>query len=440
MTSIVQDIQVVRSLRKDLTVGTDPKLPPDILKSIDIIHSCIKSGTDFNGWKKVDWRNGGGGARGSGPAQQRSGPNSGHGQGYNRGGNGFFGGRQPSYGNDRNDRYEQSSSSHYAFGGRSRGGFSGRQTPEPPQSIPLTAGGTGGGGAGAGAVAVAGGAEAVTSNTIHMPSVTSVTSQVSADGFRSVPQKYVSKFKKSAEKVEDTILNTIILGKLNKFSEQNYPEIKEFITHIIDSGQTDMIKCFMKLVFEKAASEEMFCPLYAKLLSELSARYPVLLTEMTNLYSEYMEIFEEVVETSAENYNEVCKRNIGKKYRRGYSQFLAELIKHDVIDADTFTKTVTKIITQIEGNIKKKEATKLTEEYSDCLQKIMKAIKTNSDRYDTDSNDENNEKKVEAIRMTLKGDTSARIHPLTVRNADNTGLSNKARFTLLDIYEAIQKF
>uniref|UniRef100_A0A6C0DUM6 Uncharacterized protein n=1 Tax=viral metagenome TaxID=1070528 RepID=A0A6C0DUM6_9ZZZZ len=454
MTSIVQDIQVVRSLRKDLTVGTDPKLPPNILKSIDIIHNCIKSGTDFNGWKKVDWRNGGGGARGSGPAQQRSGPNSGHGQGYNRGGNGFFGGRQSSYGNDRNDRYEQSSSSHYAFGGRSRGGFAGRQTPEPPQSIPLTAGTAGGAVAVAVAVAVAGaggaaagaGAGTVISNTVHMPSVpsvpsvASVPSQVSADGFRSVPQKYVSKFKKSAEKVEDTILNTIILGKLNKFSEQNYPEIKEFITHIIDSGQTDMIKCFMKLVFEKAASEEMFCPLYAKLLSELSARYPVLLTEMTNLYSEYMEIFEEVVETSAENYNEVCKRNIGKKYRRGYSQFLAELIKHDVIDADTFTKTVTKIITQIEGNIKNKEATKLTEEYSDCLQKIMKAIKTNSDRYDTDSNDENNEKKVEAIRMTLKGDTSARIHPLTVRNSDNTGLSNKARFTLLDIYEAIQKF
>ena len=46
-------------------------------------------------------------------------------------------------------------------------------------------------------------------------------------------------------------------------------EIKEFITHIIDNGQTDMIKCFMKLVFEKAASEEMFCPLYARLLSEL---------------------------------------------------------------------------------------------------------------------------------------------------------------------------
>jgi hypothetical protein len=337
MTSIVQDIQVVRSLRKDLR---DLKLPSNILNSIETIHNCIKSGTDLNGWKKVDWRNGGGGggARSSGPAQQRSGPNSGQGQGYNRGGNGgngFFSGRQSNYGNDRNDRndrYEQSSSSHYAFGGRSKGGFGAGRASEPPQSIPLT-----------------GGASNTSAPVATAASTTSpVAPQVSADGFRPAPQKYVSKFKKSAEKVEDTILNTIILGKLNKFSEQNYPEIKEFITHIIDSGQTDMIKCFMKLVFEKAASEEMFCPLYAKLLSELSARYPVLLTEMANLYSEYMEIFEEVVETSAENYNEVCKRNVEKKYRRGYSQFLAELIKHNVVDADTFIKIVTKIIAQIE--------------------------------------------------------------------------------------------
>ena len=93
-----------------------------------------------------------------------------------------------------------------------------------------------------------------------------------------------------------------------------------------------MMKCFMKLVFEKAACEEVFCPLYAKLLSELSAKYPVLLTEMANLYSVYMSIFEEVPENKAENYNEVCKQNVEKKYRRGYSQFLAELIKHDVID------------------------------------------------------------------------------------------------------------
>jgi hypothetical protein len=423
MTSIVQDIQVVRSLRKDLR---DLKLPPNILNSIETIHNCIKSGTDLNGWKKVDWRNsasGGSGARSSGPAQQRSGPSSG--QGYNRGGgNGFFNGRQSNYGNDRYEQSSSSSSSHYAFGGRSKGGFTNRQPSEQPQSIPLT--GT-----------------ATVAQSSPSPQNTIITPQVSADGFRPVPQKYVSKFKKSAEKVEDTILNTIILGKLNKFSEQNYPEIKEFITHIIDSGQTDMIKCFMKLVFEKAASEEMFCPLYAKLLSELSARYPVLLTEMATLYSEYMEIFEEVPETSAENYNEVCKRNVEKKYRRGYSQFLAELIKHAVVDIETFMKIVTKIITQVEVNILKKDATKVNEEYADCLVKIMKAIQKDdtSTAYDSDSDsDDDSQSKLEDIRQTLKGDVAARIKPLTVRIPENIGLSNKARFTFLDIFEGIQKF
>ena len=240
-------------------------------------------------------------------------------------------------------------------------------------------------------------------------------------------QKYVSKFKKSSDKVEDTILNTILLGKLNKFSLPNYNEIKEFIMHIIDSGQNEMITCFMKLVFEKAASEEVFCPLYAKLLSELSARYPVLLTEMANLYTQYMEIFDEVAEVNEETYNEMCKRNVEKKYRRGYSQFLAELIKHNVIDTDTFLRIITKIISQVEANAHNKDSIKLNEEFADCFMKIMKAIRTEADN------------SLLAIRQLLKGEIAARIQPLSVKDVDRVGLSNKARFTFLDIYESIQK-
>ena len=416
MTSIVKDIQAVRSLREDLR---DLKLPSNILNSIETIHNCIKSGTDPNGWKKVDWRSNGSKAVNSGGGYHRGS------SGGGSGGNSFFGNRGKSshYSND---------TSHQAFNSRPRQSYSTPQRPSTEQatSIPLTSS---------------------TDETVKQTSSTPVThvSHVSSDGFRTPPQKYVSKFKKSSEKVEDTILNTIILGKLNKFSELNYDEIKEFITHIIDSGQTDMIKCFMKLVFEKAASEEMFCPLYAKLLSELSIRYPVLLTEMANLYSVYMEIFDEVVEQNAENYNEVCKRNVEKKYRRGYSQFLAELIKHNVIDSTVFMKTVTKIIGQVELNIKKKEAIKLVEEYADCIMKIMKAIQNdNASSDDTSSDDTSSDsgskiskyEVVENIRQTLKNTLSKTIQPLTVRNPENIGLSNKARFTFLDIYENINTF
>jgi hypothetical protein len=424
MTSIIADIQVVRSLRKDIR---DLVVPANILNAIETIHTCIKSGTDLNGWKKVEWRGeagrqadvsarGGAGSRSNYGGARSSGDSRSYG-----GGGGFLSNRQHAYveRSDRPDSYSSQNSYHHAFGTRTKINNSNRtmgKVEQIPASIPLT-------------------------NTVVMPTesvptsvpvpapVPDVKHTVDNEGFRTPHQKYVSKFKKSSEKVEDKILNTIILGKLNKFSELNYNEIKEFITYIIDSGETEMIKCFMKLVFEKAASEEMFCPLYAKLLSELSALYPVLLTEMANLYSQYMDIFEEVVETTAENYNEVCKRNVEKKYRRGYSQFLAELIKYDVINSDLLYKTIEKITTQIELNSTVQDAKKLNEEFADCFMKIMKAI-PEKDR-DSPLNAE--------IRIVLKGKIFERVQPLSIKNADIQGISNKARFTLLDICEMIKK-
>ena len=325
MTSIIQDIQSVLALRKTIR---EPDVPVSIRASIESIHHSLSNHGDQNGWKTVDWRGNSGGGRSNPSSHSRQG---GNGSSYHR-----------SYTN-------RDSASHSNFGNRSR-----VEAPSNTVSIPLTASAT----------------PSQASSIVSTPHVAAPPKhhswQDNGDGFRHPPQKYVSKFKKSSEKVEDTILNTILLGKLNKFSQPNYNEIKEFITHIIDSGQTEMIKCFMKLVFEKAASEEVFCPLYAKLLSELSIQYPVLLTEMANLYTQYMEIFDEVTEDiTSETYNELCKRNVEKKYRRGYSQFLAELIKHDVIDAETFMKSIIKIISQVEANRTRSDSIKLNEEFAD---------------------------------------------------------------------------
>lgn len=370
MASIYQDIQTVRSLRKDIR---DPKLSPLAIKAIETIHQCIASSSEHQGWKKVEWR---GNAR---PSQTYQGSYS----------------KNQAYHNRSNQRSADSSSFH----NRARNAppvkdASQSQSQEPSENRRV---------------------------------------QESIDGFRTPNQKYISKFKKTTDKVEDTILNTILLGKLNKFSEPNYNEIKEFITHIIDNGQTDMMKCFMNIVFEKAASEEIFCPLYARLLSELSAQYPILLSEMSNLFSKYMKIFEEIVDDNSDNYDELCKRNVEKKYRRGYSQFLAELIKYNTIDTDTFIKTLLTIITQIEANASNTESIKLNEEFADCLMKVMKAIRINVADMDDDHH-------IYQIRNILKQDIMKRIQPLSVKRSDSIGLSNKARFTFLDIYESIQQF
>jgi hypothetical protein len=400
MTSILQDIQSVLALRKTIR---EPDVPVSIRASIDSIHHSLSNHGDQNGWKTVDWRGNSGGGR--------SNPSSSHSR---QGGNGSS--HHRSYTN-------RDSASHSNFGNRSR-----VEAPSNTVSIPLTASAT---------PSQASSQVSSVVSTSHVAAPPKHHSwQDNGDGFRHPPQKYVSKFKKSSEKVEDTILNTILLGKLNKFSQPNYNEIKEFITHIIDSGQTEMIKCFMKLVFEKAASEEVFCPLYAKLLSELSIQYPVLLTEMANLYTQYMEIFDEVTEDiTSETYNELCKRNVEKKYRRGYSQFLAELIKHDVIDAETFMKSITKIISQVEANRTRSDSIKLNEEFADCLMKIMKAIWSDV----VVCSDDESESKIRDIRTTLKEEIAKRIQPLSVRTIEAVGLSNKARFTFLDIYEGIQK-
>lgn len=380
MSKTMQEVQKIRSLRKDLR---DPTLSIHIHDAIEKVHACIRVGTDTNGWKKVEWRSSG---HNSNSEYQRNGIASGT-NGINSKSS-FFGNR--SSGQSGMNRKGQNYSSFKSNDNTSR------------NSNVSSA-----------------------HNNAHAGSgtTTTITSHP--------PAKYVSIFKKESEKVDDTILNTIVLGKLNKFSSANYNEIKEFIMHIIDSGQNDMIRCFMKLVFQKAACEEMFCPLYAKMLSELTTSYPILLTEMSTLYKEYIDIFEEVLEDDTKNYSEFLKRNVEKKYRRGYSQFLAELIKHDVSDSEVFLKTISTIVKQIELSKYNAGSTQLIEEYADCLNKIINAIGSNDDMEDNEE--------VDLICKYIKDTVYNRLHPLTVKNKDNKGVSTKARFAILDIYEKIEK-
>ena len=145
-----------------------------------------------------------------------------------------------------------------------------------------------------------------------------------------------------------------------------------------------------------------------------------------------MTIFEEVNETDEKSYNELLKRNVEKKYRRGYSQFLAELIKHGVINTDSFMKTIYTIVKQVEHNMHDADSIKLNEEYADCLIRIVNAIKSD----DLDNDDDN----IEEIRGIIKKDISERIKQFTVKNPDNKGISTKTRFSFLNIFEDIEKF
>ena len=241
-------------------------------------------------------------------------------------------------------------------------------------------------------------------------------------------KKYVSKFKNCEnDKVEDKILNTIINGKLNKFSPSNYDEIKQFLEQILDSGETDFIKDFMLLVFKKAAAEEIYCPHYARLMSELIKSYESLSNEMISLQGSFMQIFEEVDETDTKDYSSFLERNQQKIYRLGYSQFLAELAHREVLNSDMLISTLIMLVNQIKTHSKDDDKSKLIEEYCDCILRMTKIFRKNEGEYLTQLKVIINDKITPLIKDVIKYSSS-----------DMPSISKKSKFALMDVIDNLQ--
>jgi hypothetical protein len=191
--------------------------------------------------------------------------------------------------------------------------------------------------------------------------------------------RYISKFKNTELAVEDTILNKVILNKLNKFSLNSYDSIKQFLKQILDSDETDFLHSFLLLVFKKAAVEPTFCPLYARLVSELSADYPSFKKELNELYMKYLTIFEEISEEQTTSYEQYVQRNREKIHRLGYSQFLAELTGYGILELDQLKQLYIIIIDELKKHsVAGQEKQQLIEEYVECLVRMSKAFQKES--------------------------------------------------------------
>lgn len=235
--------------------------------------------------------------------------------------------------------------------------------------------------------------------------------------------RYQSQFRNSEKAaVEEKILNNIILSKLNKFSPATYVEIREFLYQILGSGEADLkefVRDFMKLVFRKAASEEIFCPLYAKLLGEISSKYHVILEEMKSLSDNYLEIFDEVDEKDSVNYDEFVQKVKEKKYRLGYSQFIAELAKLEILPLTILSATFTKLVTLVSSNLTDLSKRTLLEEYADCLLRMTRVFKGKNTVF------------TKLAKQTL----SPTI--LVLRTRANDSCSSKVKFAIMDICDIL---
>ena len=242
--------------------------------------------------------------------------------------------------------------------------------------------------------------------------------------------KYQSKFKNSMQPVDEKILNNIILSKLNKFSAKTYDEIREFLYQILGSGEPDlqqMIRDFMKLVFKKAATEEIFCPLYAKLLCEISARYTVILQEMNFLQSNYLHIFDDVHESTSDDYIEFVESQKNKQYRLGYSQFLAELCALEILDLGLLNSTFQKILKNMTAIGTQEDNKTLMDEYCDCLFRMSKVLKKKTGKFFVQA------------RKTLFQSNQEILNEFIQNYGKYPSETTKTRFILMDIKDILSE-
>ena len=245
------------------------------------------------------------------------------------------------------------------------------------------------------------------------------------------PVRYQSRFKNSTADIEEKILNRIIRLKLNKFGQSTYNEIREFLFQILGDDKNEkvgeFVRDFMMMVFSKAAAEEIYCPLYAQLLSEIGKKYTIIFVEMEILLRNYMEIFEDIDSTKTSNTKESYeKETLEKKYRHGYSQFLAELTALEILPAESLTmifKTLFELIDKY-GRIDEKRA--LIEEYVDCMLRMSRVLKSPSSQF------------FATIRKKIFSENRGLLDTLIhLRDKTYPSLSSKARFLLMDIHDIL---
>jgi len=206
-----------------------------------------------------------------------------------------------------------------------------------------------------------------------------------------------------------------IRDKMNKFSSTTFDATKTWLSQLLDSGETDFLTDFITLVFEKAAAEQTFCALYARLITELCAGFPHLKSELQRIFGEFMDIFVEAAEepdVAAAEYKAFVALRERRRFRRGYAAFVGEIAKLRILTADDVIKTCDIILAQLMVRKALAGAGVLCEEYADCLTTLMKSCS--------------------ALIRDSSGPLIVKVREAMVRD-QSPSLTNKARFALMDI-------
>ena len=143
---------------------------------------------------------------------------------------------------------------------------------------------------------------------------------------------------------------------------------------------------------------------------------------MNTLYDNYMEIFDDAdLQTEAE------KKVADKRYRQGYSQFIAELTALEILPLKLLLQTFHTLFTLIDKHSKSDNSKALLDEYVDCLLRMSRVMKGKQTRFFSD-----------ARSQLYKQNRQMMDDLINIRDATYPSLSSKSRFLLMDIKDILE--
>ena len=219
---------------------------------------------------------------------------------------------------------------------------------------------------------------------------------------------------------------------INKLVDTNYDHLKRLLRSFLRLGHdNEYLKRFMGMIFSSAVRDHVNCHLFAKLLYEMSQEHVFLQTEMNNKYDEFISSFfrniEPVYPTDTLDVSDIKLRNDEK--RRGYSQFITELLKFNVIEDTYFLNIIKQIIDTIEVQSKDIKYKKSIIECTICLNTIMEVL------YGT--NDYESYNRIRAIIKDTYNDVLKKMSNLS--SLYGPGMSKQGALTILNICDLFAK-
>ncbi len=394
-TGMTQDSKVTPEMSELLRTRNEWRsivtLPSESESAIKVIRAYLRCGPDQNKWQEVPGgRSGGyGGHR---HASSNYGGGSGSRPGYSSSGGG--GGSTPKSG-----------------GGRSTSNnYSGSNFGRPAM--------TGGGGAGSDTASTA--PAPVYVSRFSKPGTVSEPVKVAAPAPSTTTTQYKKKFS-----VGDSDAETIMKGQINKLfnqiTEDNFKNILPLITCLLDCGKEvdseQFLHSFMKLYIDTVVRNQKLHILYVRLINELRVTFPYLNVELEMLYDNFTSIFNNIDETKIDDDDpdKLDARTRAREFRIGYSQFIAELMRSDIIKEDRFLSILETIVSNIEHLARTPDSHTKLGECVNCLTQIISIVA---------------KAPASPIMGTIKSAYKSRLEALTVRNPELISLKSMTKLSI----------